>query len=142
VRCISGLAALIVSSVVGGVAVLAQGGGSITGFVTVPTGVKSTDKLIVVACAKVDEMCAKPVAVIALGGKTGLKAKEGLKIPYSFVRLPDDEYTLYALNDLNDNRQHDPDTEELGGYFKPGSFDSILVTPPARDINLELIPLE
>ena len=123
-------------------AVLAQGGGSITGFVTVPASVKSTDKLIVLACAKADEMCAKPVQVIALGGKAGIKLKTGVKIPYSFVRLPDGEYTLYALNDLNDNRQHDPDTEAIGGYFTPGTFDSLPVTPPARGINLELIGLE
>ena len=133
----------LISSLLGlmGVA-LAQGTGTITGFVTVPASVKNVDKLIVLACAKADEMCAQPIQVIALGGKAGIKLKAGTKIPYSFVRLPDGQYTIYALNDLNDNRQHDPDTEEIGGYFTPGTFDSLPVTPPARGINLELIPLE
>ena len=139
----SSLAALVgISSLALFGAVLAQGGGSITGFVTVPASVKSTEKLIVLACAKADEMCAKPVQVIALGGKASINVKDGVKIPYSFIRLSEGEYTLYALNDLNDNRQHDPDTEEIGGYFKAGTFDSIPVAPPARDINFELIPLE
>ncbi len=132
----SSLAALL------GAALAQGGGGSITGFVTVPSSVKSTEKLIVLACASADEMCAKPVQVVALGGREGIKLKSGVKIPYSFVRLPSGEYTLYALNDLNGNRQHDPDTEEIGVYFTPGTFDSILVTPPARGVNLELIPLE
>ncbi len=137
---LSTFTALTVSSIAS--LVLAQGGGSITGFVTVPASVKNTDKLIVLACAKADEMCAKPVGVVALGGKTGIKLKDGIKFPYSFVRLPDGEYTVYALNDLNDNRQHDPETEEIGGYFTPGTFDPLFVTPPARDINLEIIPIK
>jgi hypothetical protein len=122
--------------------VTAQGGGSITGFVTVPANVQNLEKLIVLACAKADPMCLKPVQVVSLNGKTSIAVKGGRKIPYSFVRLPADEYFVYALNDKNDNLQHDFESEELGGYFKEGTFDPILVTPPARGITIDLIPLE
>jgi hypothetical protein len=122
--------------------VTAQGGGSITGFVTVPAKVQNLEKLIVLACAKADPMCLKPVQVVSLNGKTGIAVKDGRKIPYSLVRLPADEYFVYALNDKNGNRMHDFETEELGGYFKEGTFDPILVTPPARGVDFDLIPLE
>ena len=137
-------AALIASSLalLIGAALAQDTGGSITGFVTVPSSVKNIDKLIVLACAEQDEMCAKPVQVIALGGKAVIAVKDGRKIAYSFVRLPAGKYAIYALNDTTANQMHDPDTEEIGGYFTPGTFDPILVTPPARGINLELIPLE
>ncbi|NJK46155.1 MAG: hypothetical protein HC933_19550 [Pleurocapsa sp. SU_196_0] len=134
---------LAVSSVLVGLSVvLAQGGGSITGFVTVPAKVQNLEKLVVLACAKADPMCLKPAQVVSLAGKTGIAVKDARKIPYSLVRLPAGEYFVYALNDKNDNLQHDFETEELGGYFKDGTFDPILVTPPARTVNFDLIPLE
>ncbi len=137
-------AALIASSLalLLGAALAQDTGGSITGFVTVPNSVKNIDKLIVLACAEQDEMCAKPVQVLEIGKKAGIKTKDATKIPYSFVRLPAGKYAIYALNDTTPNQMHDPDTEEIGGYFTPGTFDPILVTPPARGVDLELIPLE
>jgi uncharacterized protein (DUF2141 family) len=125
---ISSLIALIA-----GISLAQSKGGSITGFVTIPSSVKDLEKVIVLACAEADEMCAKPAKVASL------KGQKGTKVPYTLSDLPAGKYTVYALNDLNDNRTHDPDSEELGGYFKDGTFDPILVAPPAKDINIEMI---
>ncbi len=112
---------------------IAQSNGSITGFVTIPSSVKDLDHVVVLACAEADEMCAKPAAIASL------KGKKGPKVLYTLTNLPAGKYTVYALNDLNDNLTHDPDSEELGGFFKEGTFDPVLVEPPAKNVNIEMI---
>ena len=125
--------ALVVPGAVGLTALAQSKGGSITGFVTIPSSVANLDHVIVLACAEADQMCAKPAQVVSL------KGKKGPKVPYTLTSLPAGKYTVYALDDLNDNLAHDPDSEELGGYFKEGTFDPVLIEPPAKDINIEMI---
>jgi hypothetical protein len=110
-------------------------GGYIQGVVKLPSSVKDWSKVVVVVCFEADPMCAKPAAVF--------KAKPAFanarSAPYVSPKLLAGKYNIYALNDKNDDVMHDPENEELGGYFTEGTFDPILIEPTKLGVNIEMI---
>jgi hypothetical protein len=110
-------------------------GGYIQGKVTLAKSVTSWEKVVVVICAEADPTCDKPTAVIKLTPAFP-KARTAA---YTSARLPAGKYAVYALNDKNDDVAHDPDTEELGGYFKEGTFEPLLVEPTKLGVDIEMI---
>jgi uncharacterized protein (DUF2141 family) len=133
----SAIATLIGSAFILSAAIAGSNGGYISGTVKLPKSVTNWQKVIVLVCAEADEMCAKPVAVI--------KAKPALSsarsAPFTSPKLAAGKYTVYAINDKNGDMMHDHESEELGGYFKEGTFDSILIEPPARGVTIDIIGL-
>jgi uncharacterized protein (DUF2141 family) len=110
-------------------------GGYIQGVVTLASSVKNWDQVVVVVCVEADPTCAKPAAVF--------KAKPAFatarSAAYTSPRLGAGKYTVYALNDKNNDVTHDPDTEELGGYFVEGTFDTILIEPTKLGVQVQMI---
>ncbi len=112
-----------------------KNGGYVQGVVTLASSIKNWDKVVLIVCTKEDEMCLKPAAVF----KAKLAFITARSAPYTSPKLVGGKYTIYALNDKNDNLTHDSDTEELGGYFTEGTFDPILVEPSKLGVNIQMI---
>jgi uncharacterized protein (DUF2141 family) len=129
------VAPLIALFAVLGFAHAGSNGGYISGTVMLAKSIKSWDTVMVLVCNQSDEMCVKPAAVF----KPKPILSNARSAPYASPKLPAGKYTVYALNDKNGNLAHDPDDEELGGYFKEGTFEPILLEPTTRGVKIDMI---
>jgi uncharacterized protein (DUF2141 family) len=125
----------VLAMLVSGWVLAGSNGGYISGTVTLANSVKSWETVMVLICNESDAMCIKPAA--AFKPKPALSSARSA--PYTSPKLPAGKYTVYALNDKNGSLTHDSDTEELGGYFKEGTFEPILIEPTKRGVKIDLI---
>ena len=124
---VSSLSALLIG------AALAQASGTISGTITIPASLKSLEHVKVFLCNEADKMCAKPVQMLSLKGKKAPKVK------YTFAKLTAGKYFIYAINDTDENNQHDMTNEEIGAWMKEGTMDPAMISPPAKNIDFEII---
>ena len=125
----------LIAALASSLALAGSNGGYISGTVNLPKSVANWEHVIVLVCAESNPMCDKPVAVVKpkpafLGARSA---------PFVSPRLEAGKYTVYAMNDKNDNVMHDHETEELGGVFKEGTFDAILLEPTVRGLKIDMI---
>ena len=114
-------------------AALAQASGMISGTITIPASIKSLEHVKVFLCNEADKMCGKPVQMLSLKGKKAPKVK------YTFAKLTAGKYFIYAINDTDENNQHDMTNEEIGAWMKEGTMDPAMISPPAKNIDFEII---
>ena len=122
-------------ALVSSLALAGPSGGYISGTVNLPKSVTAWDKVIVLVCAESNPMCDQPVSVF----KPKPAFPGARSAPFVSPKLEAGRYTVYAMNDKNDNATHDHETEELGGVFKEGSFDAILLEPTVRGLKIDMI---
>ena len=118
-------------------------GGSISGTVSLPDSVETWDSIIVLACTRTDaedRRCDEPVVT-----EPNVESPDARDASFTFEDLPAGEYGIYALNDKDGNESHTmqgTETEEMGAWVEPGTFNLLYVSPPTTGISLELIGAE
>ena len=129
---VSSLSALLIGTTLIGAA-LAQASGTISGTITIPSSIKSLEHVKVFLCNEADKMCAKPVQMLSLKGKKAPKVK------YTFAKLTAGKYFIYAINDTDENNEHDMTNEEFGAWMKEGMMDPAMISPPAKNIDFDIV---